>query len=62
MQEEKRRLWLGRDCMWDKGEGVSVREREARRMQANRFLCLAGIKGLCVWVGVWEAGTTYKMG
>lgn len=47
--------------MWGKGDCFSVRECEARRMQSNRFLYLAGIKGVCVCVGVWEAGTTYKM-
>ena len=58
---EKRRLLLGRVFMWGKVECFSVRECEAGRMQSNRFLYLAGIKGLCVCVGVWEAGTTYKM-
>lgn len=53
--------WLERGFMWGKGECSSVQEREAGRMQSNRFLYLAGIKGVCVCVGVWEAGTTYTM-
>lgn len=56
----KRRL-MERGFMWGKGECSSVQEREAGRMQSNRFLYLAGIKGVCVCVGVWEAGTTYTM-
>lgn len=52
---------MERGFMWGKGECSSVQEREAGRMQSNRFLYLAGIKGVCVCVGVWEAGTTYTM-
>lgn len=53
MREERR---LESDLMWGKGECCSTREREAGRMQANRFLYLAGIKGVCVCacVGGWD--------
>lgn len=54
--QEKKEAVTGKGFLRGRGECFSVREREAGRLQSNRFLYLAGIKGVSVWV---RAGWDY---